>query len=219
MFVAYLGIGRVTEAALHKIGIERVEQLAALPHDSLEENFGQWGEALYRKARGQDAYEFFVDAEPKSISHSHTFERDTRDAAVLAATISRLCQHAAKRLREAGLAARTITLTLRYAGFETVTRSQMFSEPAHLDAIFLAALKALFERHWNRRRSLRLVGVELSEPVRTATASSICLARGARIRRDKLEKVARTADQLRDRFGFGKVQFGGSLGSGLRKKH
>ena len=97
------GIGRVTEAALRKLEIERVEQLAALPQEKLEEIFGRWGTALYRKSRGEDSYEFFTDAEPKSISHSHTFGSDTRDGGVLAAMLSRLGQKAAKRLREAGL--------------------------------------------------------------------------------------------------------------------
>ncbi len=72
------GIGKVTEAALHNLKIETVGQLAAIPLERLEEQFGQWGTALYRKSRGEDSYEFFVDAEPKSISHSHTFRRGHR---------------------------------------------------------------------------------------------------------------------------------------------
>ena len=67
------GIGRATEAALNAIGIRTVGQLAAIPLEKLEDSFGRWGTALYRKALGQDSYEFFVDAEPKSISHNETF--------------------------------------------------------------------------------------------------------------------------------------------------
>ena len=100
------GIGKVTEAALHALGIETVGQLAARSQEKLEETFGQWGTALYRKSRGEDSYEFFVDAEAKSLSHSHTFESDTRDRATLDAMLSHLCQKAAKRLRESGLDAR-----------------------------------------------------------------------------------------------------------------
>ena len=103
------GIGKVTEAALHNLKIETVGQLAGIPHERLEEQFGQWGTALYRKSRGEDSYEFFVDAEPKSISHSHTFGEDTADRAVLDAMLSRLCQKAGKRLRDSGLDARTVT--------------------------------------------------------------------------------------------------------------
>src|ERR1700680_254814 len=125
------GIGKVTEAALRKLEIERVEQLAALPQEKLEAIFGRWGTALYRKSRGEDSYEFFTDAEPKSISHSHTFGSDTRDAGALGAMLSRLGQKAAKRLREAGLEANTVSVTIRYAGFQTVTRAKTLPAGAH----------------------------------------------------------------------------------------
>ncbi|HYL69277.1 MAG TPA: DNA polymerase IV, partial [Candidatus Limnocylindria bacterium] len=55
------GIGRVTEAALNRMGIETVGQLQQLTLERLEEIFGRWGTALFRKAHGIDSYEFFVD--------------------------------------------------------------------------------------------------------------------------------------------------------------
>src|SRR5260370_723336 len=84
------GIGEVTERALRSLGIETVEQLAAVPQEKLEKIFGQWGTALFRKARGGDSYEFIIDAEPKSISQNHTFGEDTDDTAVLTAMLSHL---------------------------------------------------------------------------------------------------------------------------------
>src|SRR5215813_9332905 len=110
------GIGEVTERALRGLGIDTVEQLAELPQEKLEKIFGQWGTALYRKARGGDAYEFLIDAEPKSISHNHTFGEDVSDVAEMESLLSHLSQKACKRLREAGLSSRTVTLTIRYAG-------------------------------------------------------------------------------------------------------
>ena len=204
------GIGKVTEAALQRLGTERVGQLAAIPQERLEEVFGQWGTALYRKSRGEDSYEFFVDAEPKSISHSHTFGTDTRDHALLDAMLSRLCQKAGKRLRESGLDARTVTLRLRYASFETVTRAKTLAEAGHLDPLFLETLRQLFQRHCDRRRAVRLIGVELGGL--SHGASQLDLLDAAR--REKLEKLARATDRLRDRFGFDKVQLGGSLRHG-----
>src|SRR5882757_5752483 len=108
------GIGKVTERALRALSIETVEQIAALPQEKLEKIFGQWGTALFRKARGGDSYEFVVDAEPKSISHNHTFGEDTDDTVALTAMLSHLSQKACKRLREAGLATRSLKITSRY---------------------------------------------------------------------------------------------------------
>src|SRR5581483_8505014 len=173
--------------------------------------FGQWGTALWRKARGEDSYEFLIDAEPKSISHSHTFGTDTRDRTAIESMLSRLCQQGAKRLRDAGLDTRTVTLTLRYSGFQTVTRSKTLPDPTHLDPSLLSTLKCLFERHWDHR-SLRLIGIEFAALSHGGNQLGLFDPE----RREKLERLARATDELRDRFGFSKVQFGGSL---TAKKH
>jgi DNA polymerase-4 len=203
------GIGEVTERALRALSIETVKQLAAQPLEKLEKVFGQWGTALYRKARGGDSYEFIIDAEPKSISHNHTFGEDTEDTVALTAMLSHLSQKACKRLREAGLATRTLTLTIRYAGFDTYTRAKTLGEPTQLDADIFAVFQNLFRQHRDHRRKIRLLGVSLSGLAHGAEQLDLLSAE----RRAKLEKLTRATDLLRDRFGFGSVQFGGSLRS------
>ena len=208
------GIGKATEAALKSLGIDTVAQLQAMPLERLEETFGQWGTALYRKARGIDSYEFFVDAEPKSISHNQTFGEDTNDRERLEATLSHLCQKAAKRLRDAGLYTRTITLTLRYSNFKTITRAETLAQPSNLDATILACVRGLFDHNWDGKAMLRLVGVALSSFSGETLQIDLLDAE----RRAKLERLARTTDRLRDKFGFAKVQFGGSLGDRDRRE-
>jgi DNA polymerase IV len=204
------GIGDVTERALRALGIETVEQLAATHQDKLEKIFGQWGTALYRKSRGGDSYEFVIDAEPKSISHNHTFGEDTNDKEALDATLSLLSQKACKRLREAGLATRTLTLTIRYTGFDTYTRSKTLAEPTCLDTDIFAVFHDLFGKHRDHKRKIRLLGVSLSGLTHKAHQLGLLEPE----RRAKLEKLTKAADTLRDRFGFGSVQFGGSLHQG-----
>ncbi|PYT92513.1 MAG: DNA polymerase IV [Acidobacteria bacterium] len=203
------GIGEVTERTLRALGIETVEQLAAVSQERLEKIFGQWGEALYRKARGGDSYEFVIDAEPKSISHNHTFGEDTADLDEMATMLSHLSQKACKRLREAGLAARTLTLTIRYAGFETHTRAKTLAAPTQLDGDIYAVFQELFRKHRDAKRKVRLLGVSLNG----LTHGNEQLDLLEKERREKLAKLTKAADRLRDRFGFGKVQFGGSLSS------
>ena len=204
------GIGKVTERALRALGIETVEQIATQPQEKLEKIFGQWGTALYRKARGGDSYEFVVDAEPKSISQNHTFNEDTDDSAALTAVLSHLSQKACKRLREAGLAANTLTLTIRYAGFDTHTRSKSLGESTALDTGINAVFQELFQKHRDQRRKVRLLGVSLSNFSHGGEQLDLLQAE----RREKLQKLTQATDRLRDRFGFSKVQFGGSLRRG-----
>src|SRR6516162_9446246 len=201
------GIGEVTERALAALGIRFVSELAAIELAKLEKIFGQWGTALYRKARGGDSYEFVLDAEPKSISHNHTFGEDTLDVPVLESMLSHLSQKACKRLREAGLSAHTLTLTIRYQGFDTYTRSKTPAEPVHLDADAFRIFLSLFREHRDPKRKVRLLGVAFSGLAHGGEQLDLL----DRERRAKLEKLSRAADALRDRFGFAKVQFGGSL--------
>jgi DNA polymerase-4 len=201
------GIGKVTEAALANLGIKTVGQLAAASHEHLEEHFGRWGAALERKSRGEDAYEFLLDAEAKSISHNHTFGEDTDDPRVASATLSRLAQMATKRLRDSGLAARTIRLTIRYEGFQTITRSHTLPAPTRLDGDVIGTIARLFDQNWDRQRKIRLLGVALESFSEDARQLDLLDAG----RKEKLERLARATDALRDRFGFSKVQFGGSL--------
>ena len=201
------GIGKVTERALRAMGIETVAQIAREPEERLEKIFGRWGHALYRKARGGDSYEFLVDAEAKSISQNHTFGEDTLDEQAMTATISHLSQKACKRLRESGLSTRTLTLTIRYAGFDTYTRSKTLPEATQLDADISSVFLQLFQQHRNRKRKVRLLGVSLSNMGHGGEQLDLLDAE----RRAKLEKLTQATDRLRDRFGFGAVQFGGSL--------
>ena len=109
--------------------------------------------------------------------------------------------------RDAALHARTVTLTVRFADFTTITRSHTLAEPSDLDTVFLKAVRELFQHAWNGKALLRLVGVALT----SFSGGSAQFDLLDPERREKLERLARATDKLRDRFGFSKVQFGGSL--------
>src|SRR5207245_8356385 len=178
-----------------------------VPQEKLEKIFGQWGTGLYRKARGGDSYEFVIDAEPKSISHNHTFGEDTDDVNALSAMLSHLSQKTCKRLREAGLAARTLTLTIRYAGFDTHTRSKTLGEPTRLDSDIFAVFQELFRIYRDEKRKVRLLGVSLSGLTHGNEQLDLLDAE----RRAKLEKINCATERIRECFGFGKVQISGSI--------
>ena len=114
------------------------------------------------------------------------------------ATLSFLTQKAMKRLREAGLSATTISLTIRYQGFETITRARIVvREPTHLDPVVFEAVNQLFDRNWDRCRKVRLLGVALS----SFTHGGEQLDPPRRHRAAKNSSVSqRLPDSLRDRF-------------------
>ena len=191
------GIGPVTEKTLLKFGVRTVGELARLEHEQLEKVFGAWGEGLFRKARGEDSDLWFVDEEQKSISHERTFPEDVGDETELEATLSYLAQLVGRRLRAARFHARTVTLKLRYASFKTLTRAETLSDPTDLDpALYRSALK-LFRKAWNRKQKIRLLGIAAGQLGPAPAQLSLLDAR----QKEKEEKLAHAADQVRERFG------------------
>src|SRR6202161_3739178 len=161
------GVGKVMEAHLHALGIKKVGDLARLDESELSDRFGKWGLALAGKARGEDAGGWF-DAEvgaheaAKSISHEHTYNEDTADQNQLEATLMRLSEMVARRLREADFHARTIQLKLRYKDFTTITRAHSLTAATQLDGEIFEEVRKLFRKNWKPGREVRLLGVQAS---------------------------------------------------------
>jgi DNA polymerase IV len=207
------GVGKVMEAQLHALGIKKVGDLAKLEASELEERFGKWGLALAGKARGEDAGGWF-DTEvgehtaAKSISHEHTYNEDTADVSQLEATLMRLSEMVGRRLREAGLCARTIQIKLRYKDFSTITRAHSRSLPTQLDGEIFEEARALFRNNWRRGNQVRLLGVQTSS-FETQSEQMNLLESGEQKR---WQNALAAVDHLRDRFGESSV----TLASGLR---
>jgi len=213
------GVGKVMESHLHKLGIQKVGDLARLEEGELEERFGKWGLALAGKARGEDAGGWF-DAEvgardeAKSISHEHTYNEDTADASQLEATLMRLCEMVGRRLREANYYARTIQLKLRYKDFTTITRAHTLPVPTQLDGEIFEQVRTLFRKNWKQGAQVRLLGVQASSF--EAQAEQINLLEGGRQKRWKDALAA--ADKLRDKFGESSVKLATGMRGAFRER-
>jgi DNA polymerase-4 len=209
------GVGKVTEQNLHALGIRQVGDLARFEEAFLEQHFGKWGLALAGKARGEDAGGWFdtevgADTDAKSISHEHTYNEDTADADQMESTLMRLSEMVGRRLREAGLHARTLQLKLRYKDFTTITRAHSLAAPTQLDTEIFEQIRLLFRKNWRKGAQVRLLGVHASGFESEGAQGD--LLEGDR--RERWQKALSAADQLRDRFGESSV----SLATGMKGK-
>jgi DNA polymerase-4 len=201
------GIGKVTEPELLSRGISTIGDLARAGPEKLKEWFGKYGEWLYLKSQGQDIEAYAYEEEPKSISHETTFDTDIDDVEELERTLSYLSQLVGRRLRDHGFFARTVGLKLRYADFRTLTRDLTLDEPTHLDSVIFESVLRLFDQAWNRKRKIRLLGVRTSNLEKGVFQRGLLEAP----QKEKLERLAQAADQLRNRFGFDAVKLARSL--------
>jgi DNA polymerase-4 len=213
------GVGKKTEAALHKIGIRRVGDLAQLDESFLAARFGRWGLALAGKARGADAGGWFdaeigANEDPKSISHENTFHEDSADATHLETALLKLSEMVARRLREHQLYARTIQLKLRNEDFETITRACSLDHATQLDREIAGAVTRLFREAWDGKTPIRLVGVHAGnlQPFE-GQMSLLDEPETARLR-----NAFRSVDHIRNRFGEASVSLAKTLNAGIRER-
>jgi DNA polymerase-4 len=213
------GIGKTTEQSLQRIGIHRVGDLAKLDESFLSERFGKWGLALAGKSKGQDAGGWFdseigLDGDPKSISHEHTFSRDTSDSAALETTLTRLTEMVARRLRQHKLYAKTVQLKLRNREFETITRARTLDHATQLDQEIASAVIDLFRSAWDGRTDIRLVGVHAGSL--QAREGQMNLLEEENTQR--LREAFRAVDHIRDRFGSSSISLARTMRTNLRER-
>lgn len=209
------GVGKVAEKRLHEIGVRKVGDLARLEENFLARRFGQWGLALAGKSRGLDAGAWFdseigESGDPKSISHEHTFEEDTADAAILEATLAHLAEKVARRLRAHGFHARTVHLRLRYSDFTTLTRSRSLPTPTQLDPDLIAESRSLLHGVCIPGARIRLIGMGVSCFVRTE--GQLLLLDGDR--NERARKAVAAVDLIRDKFGDKSIQLAAGMPAG-----
>jgi DNA polymerase-4 len=192
------GVGPKTEASLRRAGLERIGQIADLPHSELTARLGKTGAHLWQLARGIDDRPVFPEEGFKSIGHEITFEHDTAEPELLRATLLSLSEKVAHRLRANGARARTIAIKYREADFSTFTRRITLNSPVNTaESIFPAAHK-LLKTLLRDAVLVRLIGVYASNLEIEVTGKQMSLLDPSLQRNQKL---ASAMDDIVQRFG------------------
>ena len=213
------GVGKVTEQKLNSLGIRTVGDMARKDEHFLDEHLGKWGLALAGKARGEDAGAWFageigdLDA-AKSISHEHTYNEDTADVTQIEATLMRLSEMVARRLREQKFHARTLQLKLRYKDFRTITRAHSVETPTQLDNEIFSEIRRLFHANWRKGAEIRLLGVQASSFSGESAQGDLLSGQ----ERGKWQQALTAMDRVRERFGESSVRLGTGMKGGFRER-
>jgi len=197
------GVGRVTEQALRALGVATVGDLARFPEQVLVEKFGSQGAHMRALARGDDPRPVLPDEEAKSVGAEDTFERDLSGQEVLLPQLLDQCVRVARRLREAGLRGRTVTLKIKYADFEQITRRATLDAATDDGAEIYRAIREDLSRA-DLSRPVRLTGVGVSG-FDEGTAQ-LGLFEAAQPPGGKRAALNAAIDGLADRFGEGAVK-------------
>ncbi len=154
-------VGKQTSSYLRDMGVHTVQTLREMPVQFLISAFGKNGLSLWNKARGIDTSPVVPYTEQKSISTECTFESDTIDVKRLKSILIAMVEKVAFTLRDQKKLTSCVTVKIRYANFDTETRQVQVPYTAS-DHVLLRIVQQLFDKLYNRRMLIRLVGVRLS---------------------------------------------------------
>jgi DNA polymerase-4 len=195
------GVGPKTLARLRRFGVSTVGDLADLPVETVVGALGQAaGRGLHALAWNRDDRRVEPEREIKSLGHEETFPRDVHAVEPLRREVRRMAERVGHRLREKGLAGRTVTIKVRYHDFRTITRSTTVPEPLFAAGDIAGHALALLERV-ELGGGVRLLGVSVHN-LGAAPARQETLPLGeAPPPPSRRQEVQRAVDAVRSRFG------------------
>lgn len=160
------GVGEKTQAMLHRLGLMTVGDLAHTPVRTLRRALGDGlGNHLHRLAWGIDDRRVTQrqgpDEPERSMGANETFGRDIDDRDAILRELLRLSARVSGRMRVARVAGRTVTVTVRFADFTTLTRSRTMPEATDVTQEIYRTAVRLYDGLGLQRVRLRLVGVRV----------------------------------------------------------
>lgn len=188
------GIGEQNFKSLSQLGIRNIEKLSEMPQHYMQSMFGKIGLELWRKANGIDNTPVQPYVKRKSISTEHTYMQDTIDIKKVKAHLISMAEKLAYQLRREQWLPSLVAVKVRYANFDTEVK-QLKIPYTSCDHILIKYILELFDKLYNRRMRIRLIGIRFSG-----------LARGSyqvNMFEDTVEMMSlyQTMDKIRNRFG------------------
>ena len=198
-----LGVGRATERKLASRGIRTIGDIAAAPPSMLRGFLGKWGLILHDFAAGYDSSPVARagdEAVIKSIGNSTTTPRDlccNEDAGIV---YWMLCESVAERMRESGFLCRGVQVHIRDNELASFERQLKLESPTCLASTLHEAAMRLLRENWDWHKPLRSIGVRATDLLPASTPVQCSIFEDSE-RQEKRERLERSVDDLRRRFG------------------
>lgn len=189
------GVGSVTEKKLLAAGFRTIADIQEAAPEKLSALLGNQGPLLKALSLGIDERPIISSRQVKSIGDESTYEYDLTDRPTIDREIAIHSDIVAQRLRRHNLAARTISLKIRFASFKTIMRSLSLEEGTNLQETIDSACQTLLSRI-PLTEGIRLIGVTASNLGAPLSIPSLFS--------DKEEKRARAAkamDSIQQKYG------------------
>ena len=198
-----LGVGRATQVTLKKYGIHTIGDIANCDTTLMQSWLGKWGIYLHRYANGTDETPVAETGDEriiKSIGNSTTCPRDLENFEDAHIVFQNLAESVAERMREQGLMAKTVQISLRDNDLAWFERQMKLPQPTHISTELCSAAMLLLRQNWQWEKPLRSIGIRGTNlvPISTPRQVSIFYDENKRI---KSERIEFTVDEIRRKHG------------------
>jgi DNA polymerase IV len=157
-------VGDKTYQLLRGMGIQWIRTLQDMPCEMMQQVLGENGSLIWRKANGIDNSPIIPYSERKSISTEQTFDKDTIDVKALKSLLIGMSEKLAYQLRDEGKLTSCVTVKIRYSDFNTYTMQARIPYTS-LDHVLIEKVNSLFDKLYQKRMLIRLIGIRLSHLV------------------------------------------------------
>ena len=199
------GVGPKLYKKLSFMGVRKIKTLSQIPVRLLQNEFGKSGKTLWEKANAIDRTPVTPYLEQKSMSKERTFTEDTLNMQYIRSLVTKLCDNLAFELRNKKRLTSVVTIKIRYADFNTFTKQRRVSYTAN-DTILTRHALELFDKVYERRQLIRLVGIKFSGLVQGNYQIDLFDDTAKQI------SLLKEKDWIRNRFGVDKIMRGSSVG-------
>lgn len=187
-------VGNVTFQLLSRLGVRNIQTLSEMPVDVLHQLVGKNGQELWKKANGIDETPVVPYSERKSISKENTFSQDTIDITGIKSILSGMVEQLCFQLRQEKWLTSTVVVKIRYSNFDTETKQYRIPYTSSDHTLLRCALE-LFEKVYNRRMRIRLIGIKFTGLVHGCHQMNLFEDT------EELISLYQTLDKIKMRFG------------------
>lgn len=157
-------VGEKTYQVLRNLGVDKVKVIQEMPLEMMISVLGKNGKTIWKRANGLDNPPIITYHERKSLSTERTYNKDTIDVKKLKETIFAMAENLAYQLRKGNKLASVFSVKIRYSDFNTYSK-QIKIPYTSADHIIIPTVLDLFQKLYQRRLLIRLVGVKVSDIV------------------------------------------------------
>lgn len=218
-------VGKSTLAVLERYGIKTIGDIAARDREFLQRILGKTGEMLYVYANGLDAspvrtiYDY---DEAKSIGNGETFSHDLSSEAEVKDAVMRLSESIAARMRANCQKCTTVQVQIRNPQFRTISRQKKTGSPTYSSRAIASCAMELINASYHIASGIRMLTVTGQNLVKE-NEINVQMSLLSDVKTDeRSEKIEKTMDSLKERFGSTSVVYGNSVKAkeeGNEKEH